>query len=97
MEHFYIFILLLLSEVFRSVWTPWTKGIAADAVSVHTIPDSSKVIMYCQLLSGINSFHKDVAYARGSNFFILVKVVLFSKLKEHKVPLSRDNINSSPQ
>lgn len=57
-----------------------------------------KVIMYCQLLPGINSFHKDVAYARGSNFFILIKLVLFSKSKEHKVPLSHDNtINSSPQ
>lgn len=65
---------------------------------IALIPDSSrKVMMYCQLLSGINSFHKDVAYAGGSNFFIPAKVVLFSKLKEHKVPLSRDNINSSPQ
>lgn len=62
------------------------------------IPDSSrKVMMYYQLLSGINSSHKDAAYAAGSNVFIPAKVVLFSKLKEHKVPLSRDNVNSSPQ
>lgn len=65
---------------------------------IMLIPDSSrKVMMYYQLLSGINSSHKDAAYAAGSNVFIPAKVVLFSKLKEHKVPLSRDNVNSSPQ
>lgn len=90
MDDFYFFILLL------DEWRPNSAALTTGLTTL-TPQNHVKLTMSRQLLSGITSSYKDVAYAGGSNFFIPVKVVLFAKLKKHKVPLSRDNINSSPQ